>query len=96
MTNSAGEFAQITRPISLSNHIYNPFYQILEHSVNFLPHMSGFSSLPSPHSGCPSQTHEVGMHAGSPFVQLKVFVVHDISPEIKGLTDYSNFAVLKG
>ena len=60
--------------------------------TTYIPHLSVFSSLPSRHSGCPSQTHEVGMQAGIPLVQLKL-VLHDILPEIKRLIHYCNLAV---
>ena len=63
--------------------------------TTYIPHLSVFSSLPSRHSGCPSQTHEVGMQAGIPLVQLKVLVLHDISPEIKKLIHCHNYAAFK-
>ena len=90
LTFSTGELAFFTLPPSSLNQII--FIDNILKKIKYLPHISMFSSLPSRHSLCPSQTHEVGIQAGIPLVQLNMSVEHESSSRIEGLiVKFHNF-----
>ena len=92
-TNFTGEFVLLTFPCCLNDKTFKVHIQENSRTNKYPPHISMFSSLPSIHSLCPSQTQDVGMQVGISLVQLKVSVEHNSSSIIKVLIIGSSFSL---